>query len=185
MRGRLAGALAILVLLGGLSPSATAQRKTKQEREREQQLVRGPDDQQIDKAISEMLAAWQIGDVELLHKYYAEDVTVVSGAFEPPLFGWPRFAQAYQAQRARPMMNVRLERQNTVVRYKGMFAWAAYQWEFSALVDDRPISAVGHTTLLLEKQKDRWVIVHNHTSAVQSATPTPPAGASQPGKPGN
>ena len=34
--------------------------------------------------ISEMLGAWQVGDVDKLHKDYADDVTVVNGAYAPP-----------------------------------------------------------------------------------------------------
>ncbi len=37
-----------------------------------------PDGQAIDTVVSQMLGAWQVGDVEMLHKYYADDVTVVS-----------------------------------------------------------------------------------------------------------
>src|SRR5437899_3977272 len=59
-----------------------------------------------------MLGAWQIGDVEMLHKYYADDVTVVSGAWEPPLVGWANYLRAYQSQRER-MTAGRLDRNNT------------------------------------------------------------------------
>jgi hypothetical protein len=42
--------------------------------------MRAPDAQAIDQAIGEELGYWQIGDVESLHKYYADDVVLVSGA---------------------------------------------------------------------------------------------------------
>src|SRR5580700_7362380 len=41
-----------------------------------------PDPQAIDLLISEMLGAWQIGDVDGMHKYYSDDVAMVSGAWE-------------------------------------------------------------------------------------------------------
>jgi hypothetical protein len=43
----------------------------------------------------------------------------------------------------------------------------------------------GHTTLILAKQVDRWVITLNHSSVVDSTLPEPvtPAISVQPGKP--
>ncbi len=136
-----------------------------------------PDDRAIDMTISEMLGAWQIGDVERLHKYYSDDVVVVSGAWEPPVVGWNSYVQAYQKQRERTQ-NVRLDRVNTVVKVDGNIGWANYQWEFGATVDNSPMVVRGQTTLILEKRKDQWIIVHNHTSLVQQATRTPPAAPS-------
>src|SRR5271167_2362449 len=43
------------------------------------------DEQQIDYNISEMLGAWQLGDVEKLHKDYADDVCIVNGSWAPPV----------------------------------------------------------------------------------------------------
>src|SRR6266852_7218330 len=138
-----------------------------------------PDDRAIDMTISEMLGAWQIGDIERLHKYYSDDVVVVSGAWEPPVMGWNSYVQAYQKQRERTQ-NVRLDRVNTVIKVDGRVGWASYQWEFAATVDNSPMVVRGQTTLILEKRKDRWVIVHNHTSLVQQTTGTQPAAPSPP-----
>ena len=178
---RLAAALAVLLLAGA---AALAQRKqTKPPKgQKAEASVRLPDDQAIDVAISEMLAAWQLGEVEVLHKYYADDVMVVSGAWEPPLMGWANFLRAYQNQRER-MQNARLDRSNTYANARGNLAWAVYQWDFSAVVDGKPLPARGHTTLILEKRKDRWVIIHNHTSIVpeiKEPVSAPPPGAPKP-----
>ena len=145
--------------------------------------ARLPDPQAIDAGISEMLGAWQVGNVEALHKHYSDDVIVVSGVWEPPVVGWKNYLQAYQRQRER-LQSVRLDRSNTLIRVRGNIAWAAYQWDFGAVVDGKPSGARGHTTLVLEKRGDRWLIVHNHTSIVpESQPPAAPAkpGASSPG----
>ena len=42
-----------------------------------------PDEQQVDYVIGEMLGAWQLNDVEKLHKDYADDVIVVNGIYAP------------------------------------------------------------------------------------------------------
>ncbi len=170
----MAAAGAALVLL-----AATVVAAQKQKRDKQPEPLPLPVEQQVDLAISEMLAGWQIGDLQLLRKHYADDVIVVSGAYEPPLVGWENFLKAYQLQRQR-MESVRLDRWNTVLRVKDNLAWAAYQWEFHAIVDQQPAFYRGHTTLILEKQKDAWRIVHNHTSVV----PNPPAEAQPEQKPG-
>ncbi len=173
--------LAVLLLSG---EAALPQRKQpKQQKDQKTEQVRFPDDRAIERAISEMLAAWQLGDAEMLHKYYADDVTVVSGTWEPPLMGWANFLRAYQNQRER-MQHPQLERSNTYIKVNGNIAWAAYQWEFSAVVDGKPSSDRGHTTLVLEKRNDRWVIVHNHTSIVpEIRQPAPAPSAPKPAPP--
>ena len=141
-----------------------------------------PDEQVLDVQISEMLGAWQIGDFTLLKGYYADDVTVVSGAWEPALVGWAKYLQAYMRQRER-VTNVRLDRSNTFIHVQGNFAWATYQWDFSAVADGNPSAARGQTTLVFEKREGRWLIVHNHTSLVgemQSQPPPQAAPAKQP-----
>ncbi len=136
------------------------------------------DEQQIDYLISEMLGAWQIGDIEKLHKDYADDVIVVNGIWAPPVLGWSNYLTAYQQQHAR-MQQVRMDRTNTYIRLSGNFAWACYQWEFSAVVDGQPSAARGQTTLVMEKRDNHWVIVHNHTSVAPTAAPIPPANTPQ------
>ncbi len=57
-----------------------------------------PDNQAVDLLVSQMLGAWQAGDADAMRKFYADDVMIVSGAYEPPLIGWANYARAYQAQ---------------------------------------------------------------------------------------
>ena len=127
-----------------------------------------PDSQAIDQAIGEALGYWQIGDVESLHKYYADDVVMVSGAWEPPLVGWDNFLRSYQAQRAR-VTGIRMDRSNTVIKVSGICAWATYQFLYGAQMEGKTVQYHGHTTLALMKQGDRWIITLNHSSIVDSA----------------
>jgi ketosteroid isomerase-like protein len=163
-RRSMAATLALLVLL---AVPLGAQRKA-------DPPMRLTEEQAVDLAISEMLAAWQIGDLETLRGYHADDLTVVSGGFEPPIVGWANYAQAYARQRQR-VIQPRIERRNTLVHVKGTIAWASYQWEFGALVEGKPSVARGHTTLVLEKRRDRWIVLHNHTSVVTDASPAQPS----------
>jgi ketosteroid isomerase-like protein len=174
----------LLALSFAFTTTASAQKdKKKKQADQAQQLAAIkdalPDEQRIDLLISDMLGAWQIGDTERLHKDIADDIVVVNGNWAPPVVGWPEYLKAYQAQRARANQ-VRLDRSNTLIRVTGSVAWACYQWDFSGIVDGQPSGARGQTTLILEKRNDAWIIVHNHTSIVQTALPATPATATPP-----
>jgi uncharacterized protein (TIGR02246 family) len=140
-----------------------------------------PENQAVDGLVSQMLGAWQAGDAPGMHKFYADDVTVISGAWEPPLMGWANYARAYEAQFARTS-GCRLERTNSLTKVMGDSAMVTYQWQFIGDVDGRRTQAFGHTTLVLQKRAGTWLIVLNHTSAVPSDEPAAekPASAGQP-----
>ena len=181
-----AAAVALMLLVSAALVAAPAQKQknTKNNsKDRQESEVTGvaslmplPDAQNIELMLSQMLAAWQIGEVDMLHSYYADDVLVVSGAWEPPLQGWQNYLRAYQAQRARTQ-GVRLERTNTFTKVQGDTAWCTYQWEFNGQVDGSPSSAVGHTTLVLQKRGGKWLIVLNHTSVAPEPQRSVPASA--------
>jgi len=182
--------IAVALLLTSASPAAV-QKETKKKKDAaadsSEPIIPMTDEQQIDYMISEMLGAWQLGDIERLHRAYADDVVVVSGAWAPPVIGWNSFLASYQQQKAR-MQQVRMDRANTFIKVDGTVGWACYQWDFSGTVDGQPSAARGQTTLVLEKRNNHWVIVHNHTSLVPSAPPASPSGTQpaaqpQPSKP--
>ena len=176
---------AFLLLLLPCGPAAgqtKQQKKDQQAAQKEAQdaanappLIPQADDQAVDTVITEMLGAWQIGDVQMLRKYYADNVLIVSGVWEPPLMGLDKYVAAYQRQRER-VHGVQLNRSNTFIRVQGTVAWAVYQWTFTGEVDGQPSGYRGHTTLVLEKINGRWQIMTNHTSIAD----TPPQPAAQP-----
>lgn len=176
---RYASVALLAMLLCGLPATAQKQKKDKgKSGDSADQHIKlpMPDEQAIDVVISEMLGAWQIGDVERMHKAYADDVVVVSGLWEPPVVGWDKYVKAYQQQRAR-METVRMDRLNTLIKVQGNIGWASYQWDFSGIVDGRSTGVRGQTTLVLQKRDTRWVVVHNHTSVLQEVYPRQPAAA--------
>jgi ketosteroid isomerase-like protein len=183
------GSIAALALLAIALP-AGAQKKNKNTPppppdigEDLQSAMRTPDGQAIDQTIGEALGYWQIGDVESLHKYYAEDVVLVSGVWEPPVIGWDNFLKAYKAQRAQ-VNSARMDRSNTLIKVNGNTAWATYQFIYVAQTEGKVAEYRGHTTVFLIKQANRWVITLNHSSIADSAiqaAPTPP-GSAKPGE---
>ncbi len=183
-RGLTRGFTFILLTLALVAAPALGQRKQQKPKKGDKPALTPPqpDEQVVDTRISEMLAAWQIGNVELLHQYYADDVTVVSGNWEAPVAGWANYEQGYRAQRQR-VEGVTLDRSNTLIAVRGNLAWCDYQWQFTAVVDGKPSIARGHTTLVWEKRNGRWLVVHNHTSLVGEMKEITPAPAPKPPAP--
>ncbi len=193
---RRAHKIPLLLLVSSLSltcvfPTAAQKEKkkkpdTSQSADSSKMLIPLTDEQQIDYTLSEMLGAWQLGDVEKLHKDYADDVVIVNGSWAPPVFGWNNYLAVYQQQRAR-MERVRMDRSNTYIKVSGTVGWACYQWDFEAIVDGQPMQSQGQTSVVLEKRNNHWVIALNHTSLTPRPPQVAPAGApsgqQQPAKP--
>ena len=176
-RGLLAAALTLICI----SPAAAQKEKKKKPdnsatADSAKLLSSLTDEQQIDYTLSDMLGAWQLGDIEKLHKDYADDVSIVNGSWAPPILGWTNYLAVYQQQRAR-MQQVRMDRTNTYIKVSGTVAWACYQWDFGGVVDGQQTVSQGQTTLVLEKRNGRWIVVHNHTSLAARPPQTAPANA--------
>lgn len=182
--------LLLLLCMGAAAPVAAQKNKDKKKESSNSDssaagrpLMATSDSQEIDRAIGEALGYWQIGDIDSLHKYYSDDVTMVSGDWTPPVIGWDNYVKAYQAQRAK-ISGGRMERANTFIKVNGDSAWATYQFDFVTMVEDKPAEFHGHTTLVFKRQGDRWVITLNHSSVVDSTIVNPaPVNAAQPSRP--
>ncbi len=177
------GVLAMLVLFSLAIAAPAAAQKNKDKKKQQPQTASSadarpampaPDSQAIDQAISEALGYWQIGDADSMHKYYADDVVVVTSDWSAPVIGWDNYVKAYQAQRAQ-VTGGRMDRVNTFIKADGNSAWATYQFVYTATVGGKTAEFRGHTTLGLSKRGDRWVIVLNHSSIIPEATQTSPA----------
>lgn len=174
-------AIALCVVL---PPSAHAQNDKKKKKNQPptvnndsaNPVVPMTDEQQIDYMLSEYLGAWQLGDTGRMHKNYSDDVSVVSGGWSAPIVGWTNYVKQYEQQRSH-MQQVRMDRMNTYIKVIGTTAMACYQWEFAATMDGTPAVARGQTTLVLLKKDNRWLIVHDHTSVVQTSKQAQPAAA--------
>lgn len=124
---------------------------------------------EINHDIGEMLGAWQVGNIEAMHSYYADDATWVSGSYQPPIAGWQNYLPTYLQSR-KGFTGIQLITKNVNIFHYGDTAWACYQWEFMGLDQGKPVTARGQTTLVFVKQGGRWLIVHNHTSQICPGT---------------
>jgi ketosteroid isomerase-like protein len=168
--------------LFALSASAQTQKpkKTKNAKDAPIEMPALPIPEQIDHNIGEMLGAWQVGDVEAMHRFYADDATWVAGTDDPPVVGWQNYAGKYEETR-RGLGGVQLIRRNTNIFHYEDTAWACYQWEFDGTVNGQGIVAHGQTTLVFVKKGDQWLIVHNHTSEICPQAGQQPAAPRRPG----
>jgi ketosteroid isomerase-like protein len=174
--------LAIFLVAGILlisAPGASAQKNKKKNTDADNSasspLSAGPDYAQVDNAIGEMLGAFQVGNIDLLHKHYADNATFVSGTWEPPVVGWANYLPIYQRERA-AFQGMQVIRKNTVIFTHADVAWACYQWEFDSMLNGNPYTARGQTTLVFNKVGADWLIVHNHTSEIYPSSQQQPAG---------
>lgn len=181
----LAFLLAVGFLSVSLSPASQKDKKKKKDETDTSKTTLMTDEQQIDYMLSEMMGAMQVGDVEKLHSTYADDVSMVSASWAPPVMGWANYLAIFQQQRTH-IQRVRMDRTNTYIKVKGDVAWACYQWDFIAAMDGQPIQSQGQTTVVMEKRNGHWVIVHNHSSlaspAPATSTPAPPQAPAKPNR---
>jgi ketosteroid isomerase-like protein len=183
----LAGAAVLLLLCSGV----WAQKNKKNQSSSDQPAPSMPlsDNDQIERAIGETLAAQQLGNLELMHKYYSDSATFVSSDYGPPILGWKNWAAGYERQKA-AFQQMQIIRRNTFIYTHADVAWATFQWDFSAmLATGKGYDARGQTTLVFNKIGNDWLIVHNHTAvdcsslAPDAATPATPAQSGAPAQP--
>lgn len=171
-----AGLLAVALTLALVSPARAKQKNKKNNSsdDSSQQnpvpLPPAPPAEQINTDIGEMLAAFQLGDVAMMHKFYSDDATFVSGEWQPPVVGWTNYVPIYKRQWS-AYQAIQMIRKNTYIFTHADIAWASYQWEFDAMSNGQPFQARGQTTLVFNKIGADWLIVHNHTSEIYQGCP--------------
>lgn len=164
MRGLLVGALVLLLAVGLAAPVEAG----------------STEEQKIEAVIAAVVEAYRTGNYATLGRYYAPEVTVVPGDYNPPVAGWPNVEQRYRESFAN-LTGAEMVRENTRIERRGNLAWAVYEWRFLGNLGEQTVAAAGHTTLILEKRRGNWVVVHNHTSVIlpppapEKSTPVRPS----------
>jgi ketosteroid isomerase-like protein len=181
-------ALAVAAVLLLFSSGVWAQKNKKNQPTSDQPMPSMPmsPHEEVERDIGQMLAAQQLGNLELMHKYYSDSATFVSSDYGPPIVGWKSWAAGYERQKA-AFQQMQIIRRNTFIYMHADVAWATYQWDFAAiLATGKGYDARGQTTLVFNKVGNDWLIVHNHTavdcSSLAPVEATPPA-AGAPGTP--
>ena len=123
--------------------------------------------EEIEHDIGEMLAAQQLGNMEMMHKYYSDSATFVSSDYGPPIVGWKNWSAGYGTGEAEsgvpadadhPAEHIHLHARGRGVGdiSVGIFGDAGDR--------GRGYDARGQTTLVFTKVGNDWLIVHNHTA---------------------
>ena len=179
-------AVVAVILLVGSGAWAQKNKKDKNASTSDQPTPSMPmsPNEEIEHNIGEMLAAQQLGNMELMHKYYSDSATFVSSDYGPPIMGWKTWAAGYERQKA-AFQQMQIIRRNTFIFTHADVAWATYQWDFAAvLATGKGYDARGQTTLVFNKVGSDWLIVHNHTAVDCSSLPQPEATPPASGVPG-
>jgi ketosteroid isomerase-like protein len=172
-RSALVRSIAVVIAMLLLSAAASAQKKKKKDQPVDTSPMPAmpmPAPDRIDNLIGEMLGALQAGNVEAMHKYYSDSAVFVRSTYEPPMVGWQNYAALMQQQRAAFQGGISVIRRDTNIYFRGDVAWASYLWQFDSMYQGKPFSVRGQTTLVLTKEGDNWLIVHNHTSQICDAS---------------
>ena len=121
----------------------------------------------IEKVVDILVNAFRTGDYTLLEPYLDEGVVVTAATFIEPTVGRDTVLRSYNKQQ-QAFRSTEMVLEGTRIRRAGKVAWVSYRWEYAANYEGKVYSFRGHTTLVLQKKRKRWVIVHNHTSALLS-----------------
>src|ERR1700733_15969952 len=112
--------LVAAALILAVSPNGAAQKKKKQKNSDATDSTPTPalpdtprsEADKINQDIGEMLGAFQVGDADMMHKYYSDDVTFVQSTYDPPVVGWQNYVALYQREKA-AFQGMQLIRRNT------------------------------------------------------------------------
>jgi ketosteroid isomerase-like protein len=108
-------------------------------------------------------------DLESLGSHYLQtpDLRVYWESHE--FAGWESFKAELQRRLSAPE-GFQIEIRNPEIRAFGRFAWITAHYFRQQWLDGRPSSHEGLMTLILEKRRSHWTILHQHGSSIPAAT---------------
>ena len=111
-------------------------------------------------------AAWERRDLSFVNAFYAHDTTGVFFFERRQLKGWPLVDTLYRAMftnAARGTVHSRFEILDVGAR--GKLAWLAANFRLEVVEPSGDTTAdEGRQSLVFERRRGRWVVVHRHTS---------------------
>lgn len=78
--------------------------------------------------------------------------------------GWAEYRDHHLAPELEEMENLYYRHHGVEPQVRGDVAWASFQYELGADLDDERIEVEGRGTAILERLDGRWRVVHLHTS---------------------
>ncbi len=130
-----------------------------------------------EKAVRDILtqeaAAVEKGDLAALDKIWSNDESVTVFESGHANYGWTDYRNNHLAPELKEFKNTKYAFSDLKVKVDGKTAWVTFKYTLSADFKERKIESGGLGTAVLEKRKDKWVIVHWHSSAPRRTSPTP------------
>ncbi len=133
-----------------------------------------PDTLQIRTVIEAVFAAAEAGDMAALDTLYAgEALTVIEGAGIDR--GWTQYRDHHLAPELEAFRDFRYRPSEIEAQVAGDMGWAIFRYTLGAEYQGAVLDQVGRGTAILERQGDRWIIRHSHTSSRPRQPGDPPA----------
>lgn len=123
------------------------------------------DAEDVRQVVVGVIDALKAGDFEKMGQHYAPEATQVAANYSPPVEGWAAIEERHLEAHA-GLTSIAIEPENIRVIVRKDLAWAMYQWRFAGELNKQILTSRGHTTLILEKRKGKWLVVHNHSSLI-------------------
>jgi len=109
-------------------------------------------------------------DVESLSSYYLQTEALRVYWESQEFSGWEPFKAEMQRRFASPE-GFQIELREPQTSVFGRFAWVTARYVRQNWSEGTPRSQEGHVTLVLEKRRSAWVILHQHASITTAASP--------------
>ncbi len=116
----------------------------------------------VRKAIEATARAFETGDLASLDTIYHDSVLVFeSGGIDR---GWLSYRNEHLAPELEVLSDRRFDIEGIRIRIARTTAWATFRFTLEATRDGKRISASGVGTMVFQKLRGRWRLVHSHTS---------------------
>lgn len=128
-------------------------------------FAQSKDEAAVKLVVEQNAMAFEKGDLALMDRIWLDDekVTVIeAGSFD---FGWRNFRDKHLGPELNAMQNRKFTVSDVRPHVKDKSAWVTFAYRIQANFSGRKIDAEGAGTMVMEKVKGAWRIVHYGTSS--------------------
>ncbi|NIP58527.1 MAG: DUF4440 domain-containing protein [Gemmatimonadetes bacterium] len=122
------------------------------------------DAEAVSEVVRTLAAQIQAKEMEPLDTLFApgRDVHILEGSGVD--HGWAEYRDHHLVPELEEMENLSYRYHGVEAQVRGDVAWASFQYELGADLDDERIEVEGRGTAILERLNGGWRVVHLHTS---------------------
>lgn len=123
------------------------------------------DEKLVREVLTQNTDAFAKNDLATLDKIWANDEAVVVFENGYSNYGWNDYRNNHLGPEMKEITNTKYGSSDVKVHISGKTAWATFKYTISGDSNGRHFDSAGLGTVILEKRKGKWVIVHWHSSA--------------------